>query len=73
MSFLHTIVPEEVVFGPGGAGGEAAGGAAENAVRTVDLGAGRRLEVVGGKVSRLYSSDPQDFLDPRWQPGADYL
>lgn len=67
MTILHTIVPAEVIFGPG----ESAG-AAQNAVTTVDLGAGKCLEVSGGRVVRLYSSDPRDFLDPRWQPGAAY-
>lgn len=68
MSFLYTIVPEEILFG---AGRGAAAGAAENAVQVVDLGGGRRLEVAGGRVARLYSTDPQDFLNPRWQPGAE--
>ncbi len=69
MSFLYTIFPDEVIFGTGAA--QAAAGPQENAVRTVNLGAGRCLEVVGGKVSRLYSSDPQDYLNPHWQPGTD--
>jgi hypothetical protein len=37
--------------------------------------AGRLLQVVPlanglGRVERLISADPQDYLDSRWQPGA---
>lgn len=36
---------------------------------------GRLLQVLPGQngrgtVQRLLSTDPQDYLDPRWQPGA---
>ena len=36
---------------------------------------GRLLQVLPGAngtgmVQRLLSTDPQDYLDPRWQPGA---
>jgi hypothetical protein len=29
-----------------------------------------RLPNATGRVERLISADPQDYLDPRWQPGA---
>lgn len=73
MSILHTVVPLQVVFGgqvpaPGGLEG-AVGWAPERPV-AVPAGPCRWVEVAGGRVQRLISPDPLDYLDPRFQPGA---
>jgi hypothetical protein len=67
-SVLWSIVPMEQVM---------EGFVIENAVepRMEMSVAGRLLQVVPlppatGRVERLNSADPQDYLDPRWQPGA---
>lgn len=48
--------------------------AAEGAVRLTVLREHRVLEVEmdreGPRLVRLISTDPADYLDPRWQPGA---
>lgn len=61
---LHTVMPLELVF--------ADNGPSEPPVEVeVD---GRRLLVQRNgqawSIVRLLSSDPADFLDPRWQPGT---
>lgn len=61
---LHTVMPPELIF---------AGAPASEAPVELEM-AGRRLlvERQGPQwvITRLLSSDPADFLDPRWQPGT---
>lgn len=63
MNMLYTIYPPEVVFGT----------TEKPRYFTVNLG-GKTfvLETTDGQVRivRLISSDPLDYLDPRWQPGT---
>lgn len=63
---LYTIYPPEYVLDDP----EQAGGAVFQEVEVE----GRKilLEIDGegqGRISRLISTDPDDFLDPRWNPG----
>jgi hypothetical protein len=66
MSLLHTIVPLEMIFGADEA-------EADTNEQWVEVG-GLQLQIRpdgngGGMVTRLLSTDPADYLDPRWQPG----
>lgn len=64
---LHTVMPIEEVL---------AGYHALEQTQYVELELGGRRVVVApqtggwGRVVRLISTDPMDYLDPRWQPGA---
>ncbi len=76
---LYTIVPIEDIFsGAWDAGGNrGAGLTAEGlAAPPVELPLGGRRLIVSpqpdgsARLVRLISTDPADYLDPRWQPGA---
>lgn len=64
-SILWTAMPVEMVID----------GLQPQAPAAVDMVVeGRLLQVLPGQngqgtVQRLLSTDPQDYLDPRWQPG----
>ena len=62
---LYTVMPLELVFADKPPGEE---GAAE----MVYLGRRVSTRLVRGErqIVQLYSTDPQDFLDPRFQPGS---
>lgn len=66
---LYTIFPEEVIF----ATTEAEKQSSEAAPVEIEKG-GVRLMVLphtGGRmeVVRVISTDPQDYMNPKWQPG----
>lgn len=62
--FLYTIVPAEVIFDED----EIAPAVPVNSNgRTVTV---RQQSGGIGIVDQLLSTDPNDFLDPRWQPGT---
>lgn len=68
MSILYTIVPPEIIFGEDEDGEERSGRETAVEVGGVTLlvepdGFGR------GTVKRVISTDPDDYLDQRWQPG----
>ncbi|MGE5550716.1 MAG: YlzJ-like family protein [Bacteroidota bacterium] len=70
LMFLYTIVPAEIIF----ADEEDDGARVPAGEQLVEMAGGVRLLVQrdgkgGATVSRLLSTDPQDFLDARWQPG----
>jgi hypothetical protein len=68
---LYTILPEELIFGDAEIDGNQSSEAApveieQGGVRLmVRPLAGGRTEVV-----RIISTDPQDFMNPQWQPGT---
>lgn len=70
MTMFYTIVPMEVIFGE-----DAVGGVEESTIgeQTVQIGDATLLvepDGMGrGKVKRVLSTDPNHYLDPRWQPG----
>lgn len=59
---IHTVMPMELVF------------PSEPGELRLLACSGRqvlaRRSAIGWCVERLLSSDPADFLDPRWQPGT---
>ena len=57
---IWSIVPVEVIFGSG---------PTPQSLQTRDY-LGRRIAVRQGRVDALLSTDPADFLDPRFQPGS---
>jgi hypothetical protein len=65
-SILWTSMPVDLVVD----------GLTPAAAATMEMSVGGRiLQVLPGEngkgtVQRLISGDPQDYLDPRWQPGA---
>lgn len=62
---LHTVIPDELVWEGLSVG--------PNLVKTAVAGVDLLVEVLPGgqgRVSRLLSTDPYDFLDPRFQPGT---
>lgn len=63
---LYTIVPLDVVF--------AGEDEEEWNERILEMGALRVCVkpdgMGGGTVTRLLSTDPRHYLDPRWQPGS---
>lgn len=68
MNVLYTIVPPEAIFGPDESADGDKGTAAEMIIDGVSiivepLGPGR------GRVQRIISTNPQNYLDRRWQPG----
>lgn len=71
MTMLYTIVPIEVIFGGGDAENEET--AQHLSEQTVQIGGATLLvepDGMGrGKVKRILSTDPNHYLDPRWQPG----
>lgn len=70
MNILYTIVPPEAIFGMDGEVEEDEAGE-ELAVEI--QGVPMLVEPTGmgcGKVRRILSTNPQDYLDPRWQPGT---
>lgn len=67
---LHTIVPFEAIFGSPGQAGALPSDTASPAGRECRVPGGL-LELDGnGRVSRLISTDPRLYLDPRYAPGA---
>ena len=69
MSLLYTIIPPEVVFAEEFEGEEKRGRETTVTIGGVTLlvepdGFGR------GTINRVISTNPEDYLDPRWQPGA---
>lgn len=73
MDLLYTIVPPEAIFGFDGdmEEEETVGNKGELAIEV--QGVSMLVEPAGmgcGRVRRILSTNPQDFLDPRWQPGA---
>lgn len=68
MPLLYTVVPDEVIFGPDDGEEEAAPTAfawqrGRAAVQVVPVG--ERL----GRIVRVFSTDPRDYLDPSLEPG----
>lgn len=69
MNLLYTIVPSEAIFGWDGEG-EEEGSSHELAIEV--QGVQMLIEPAGtgcGRVRRILSTNPQVYLDPRWQPG----
>jgi hypothetical protein len=61
---LHTVMPPELVWSP----------QAEAEPQETVVDGPRQVVVARGRdgvrrVCRLISTEPRDFLDPRWQPG----
>jgi hypothetical protein len=71
MTVLYTVVPMEVIFSEDNQEGE--GSLPNLAEQTVQIGGATLLvepDGMGrGKVKRILSTDPNHYLDPRWQPG----
>ncbi len=68
LAVLYTIVPMEVIYGEDE---EEETEAPEHLVEVDGVPLLVRPDGRGGSVvSRLLSTDPRHFLDPRWQPGA---
>lgn len=66
---LYTIVPEEFIFAENDDGGQA------NPTPEVEVKLGQ-VSLLGRplpngrfQISRMISSDSQDYLNPQWQPG----
>jgi len=70
MTWLYTIVPLEVIFAPDEEDEECVPREEE---QIVEVGGVRLLVrpdgMGGGTVTRVLSTDPLDFLEPRWEPG----
>lgn len=60
---IYTIMPTELIF-PVETAGET------NLINRDGRSILARRDADGWRVERLLSTDPADFLDPRWQPGA---
>lgn len=62
---LYSIYPVEVILGEEDE--------SEESYREVEFEGRKIVVVVDGRgeqrISRLISTDPNDFLDPRWSPG----
>lgn len=71
MTMLYTIVPIETIFSENES--ETEGLSNHVSEQTVQIGGATLLvepDGMGrGKVKRVLSTDPNHFLDPRWQPG----
>ncbi len=68
MNVLYTIVPPETIFGPA----EDYDQGKLNTIEMVIDGVTVMVEPLGpgrGKAQRLLSTNPQHYLDRRWQPG----
>lgn len=57
---IWSIIPEELIF---------AAEPLENRGRIIDY-QGRKVRLRQGRIDLLLSSDPRDFLNPRFLPGA---
>ncbi len=70
LEVLYTVVPLEIIFDDDeGEKGDAPG--PEQLVEMDGVPMLVRPDGRGGTVvSRLLSTNPEDFLDPRWQPGT---
>ena len=69
LEVLYTIVPIEIIHSDDeGEEGEAPG--PEQMVEVEGVPLLVRYDGQGAVVSRVLSTDPRHFLDPRWQPGA---
>ncbi len=70
LEVLYTIVPPEIIYGDD----EGEEGDAPAPEQLVEMGGVPLLVRPDGRggnvVSRLLSTNPRDFLDPRWQPGT---
>lgn len=68
---LYTIIPIEFIFDSDSENGLTDGSLGEVELRqgTVSLVA---KSLPGGqyKITRIISTDPQDYLKPKWQPGT---
>ena len=67
---LYTIVPAEAIFSEDNPDE----GLVSNDTMVIEMeGAQLLIQQSGfghGKVQRIISTDPQHYLDPRWQPGS---
>jgi hypothetical protein len=67
---LYTIVPVEAIFSDD----DPDEGLISNDTMVVEIDGTRLLVQQSGfghgKVERIISTDPQHYLDPRWQPGS---
>jgi hypothetical protein len=70
---LYTIVPPEIIFGESE---ETAEGGSDNSLQEIEIKEGgasllvQRLPNGQSRLSRVISTDPQDYLKPEWQPGS---
>lgn len=60
---IWSVVPEQLLF---------VGQEPEQALTIINY-LGRQVAVRGQQVDTLLSSDPNDYLDPRFNPGAELL
>ncbi|HEX2953608.1 MAG TPA: YlzJ-like family protein [Bacillota bacterium] len=68
---LYTIVPTEVIFAEGESEVEGSQNNASEQLVEIE-GATLLVEPDGtgrGRIKRIISTDPNHYLDPRWQPG----
>ncbi len=71
---LYTIVPPEIIFGEDA--DEKEGGGSGNLSQELEIKKGgasllvQRLPNGQSRLSRVISTDPQDYLKPEWQPGS---
>ncbi len=71
LMFLYTIVPFEIIFAEDEEDERETKGMAEQLVDVSGVSLLVRPDGAGGGVvTRVLSTDPQDFLDRRWQPGS---
>ncbi len=72
MMLLYTIVPPEVVFGENDQGEPVS--LPENQTHELNLNGRkfmlRQLQNGQFQIDRLISTNPEDYLNPDWQPGA---
>ncbi len=67
---LYTVVPPELIFE------EEAGAAADPPAAPIEIQKGSVRLMVDplpggqGRISQIISTNPQDYLNPAWQPGT---
>jgi hypothetical protein len=66
--FLYTVVPEEFIFAPDEAESTTPEAEVELKIGTLSL-IGQPLSNGRIRITRLCSTDSQDYLNPKWQPG----
>jgi hypothetical protein len=65
---LYTVVPEEYIFAPDEVGPTTPAAEVEVRIGTLSL-IGEPLSNGRIRITRLCSTDAQDYLNPKWQPG----